>query len=47
MESPAAADTVTPASTRYLRKFTGKSRDGQDCRGCPILSRRFARRWGF
>src|ERR1035438_3504219 len=24
MESPAAANTVTPASTRYLRKFTGK-----------------------
>src|SRR5580693_7981192 len=23
MESPAAAKTVTPASTRYLRKFTG------------------------
>src|ERR1700674_2744049 len=23
MESPAAANTVTPASTRYLRKFTG------------------------
>src|SRR5271165_2015233 len=22
MESPAAANTVTPASTRYLRKFT-------------------------
>src|SRR5271156_4835948 len=30
MESPAAAKTVTPASTRYLRRVTGNL-DGQGC----------------
>src|SRR5438270_6251221 len=37
MESPAAAKTVTPASTRYLRKVT---RDSSGARGAPQVSTR-------